>query len=236
MGTQRPVQDIRMSDLKLVIFDVDGTLIDSQDFILAAMKRAFKTSGHPEPSRADVLSIVGLSLDSAVSVLLPDLSPKENADAVVLYQQSFLDLRAEQGGEHNVPMYPGARNALERLHQQDQTLMGVATGKAMRGLEHAYDAHDLRKFFVTSQTADGHPSKPHPSMLHTALNETGVDVGRAIMVGDTEFDIEMGVAAGFATIGVSWGYHPVDRIKSAGADIIIDDFSELDTALQRLWG
>jgi len=225
-----------MSDLRLVVFDVDGTLIDSQDFILAAMKRAFAQAGFPEPSRADVLAIVGLSLDAAVSVLLPDLSPSENAKAAALYQQSFLDLRAEQGGEHNVPMYPGARAALERLHLQDQTLMGVATGKAMRGLEHAYRAHDLHQFFVTSQTADGHPSKPHPSMLHRTLQDTGVDVSRAIMVGDTEFDIEMGVAAGFATIGVSWGYHPVDRIKAAGADIIIDDFAELDTALQRLWG
>ncbi len=225
-----------MSDLRLVIFDVDGTLIDSQDFILAAMKRAFAQVGSPEPSRADVLAIVGLSLDAAVSVLLPDLSPMENAKAVELYKQSFLDLRAEQGGEHNVPMYPGARNALERLHLQDQTLMGVATGKAMRGLEHAYEAHDLHKFFVTSQTADGHPSKPHPSMLHQTLRDTGVNVSRAIMIGDTEFDIEMGVAAGFATIGVSWGYHPVERIKAAGADIIIDDFSELDTALEQLWG
>lgn len=225
-----------MSDLRLVVFDIDGTLIDSQEFILAAMKRAFANADFPEPSRADVLSIVGLSLDRAVSVLLPDLSPSENANAVELYKQSFLDLRAEQGGEHNVPMYPGARDALERLHLQDETLMGVATGKAMRGLVHAYDSHDLHKFFVTSQTADGHPSKPHPSMLQSALHETGVDVGRAVMVGDTEFDIEMGVAAGFATIGVSWGYHSVDRVKAAGADIIIDDFSELDTALHRLWG
>ncbi len=224
-----------MNDLRLVVFDMDGTLIDSQDFILAAMKRAFAQADFPEPSRADVLAIVGLSLDAAVSVLLPDLSSKGNANAVKLYKQSFLDLRAEQGEDHHVPMYPGARAALERLHRQEKTLMGVATGKAMRGLLHSYDSHDLHKFFVTSQTADGHPSKPHPSMLHSALHETGVDVTRAIMVGDTEFDIEMGVAAGFATIGVSWGYHSVERIKAAGADIIIDDFSELDTALERLW-
>ncbi|MBL4806868.1 MAG: HAD-IA family hydrolase [Rhodobacteraceae bacterium] len=224
-----------MTDLRLAIFDIDGTLIDSQDFILAAMKRAFAALDHPEPSRADVLSIVGLSLDRAVSVLMPALSEVENAHAVKLYKQSFLDLRAEQGGEQNIPMYPGARAALERLHVQDTLLMGVATGKAKRGLDHAYDSHDIGKFFVTSQTADGHPSKPHPSMLHTALAETGVDVSRAVMIGDTEFDIEMGRAAGFATIGVSWGYHPVDRIKAAGADLIIDDFAELDDALKKIW-
>lgn len=235
MGTQRPVQDFRMSDLKLVVFDVDGTLIDSQEFILMAMARAFDAAGHPAPAKVDVLSIVGLSLDRAVSVLLPDLDHEENARAVHLYKQSFLDMRAEMGGETNTPMYAGAYDALERLHAQDTTLLGVATGKARRGLDHAYEAHNIGKFFVTSQTADGHPSKPHPSMLHTALSETGVSAHRAVMIGDTEYDIEMGRAAGFATIGVSWGYHSVERITNAGADIIIDSFAALDDVLSDIW-
>ena len=233
MGPERPVCDIRMRDLRLVVFDVDGTLMDSQDFILMAMARAFALAGYPAPSKADVLAIVGLSLEKAVSVLLPGLGVDENARAVALYRQSFLDLRAELGGEAKVPLYPGARAALERLHKVEDILLGVATGKAKRGLDHAYESHGIGHYFITSQTADFHPSKPHPSMLRQALRDTGVEAAKAVMVGDTEYDMEMGRAAGFATIGVSWGYHPLSRLGAA--DVIIDNFAELDAALQSVW-
>ncbi len=222
-----------MNDLKLVIFDMDGTLIDSQDFILMAMRYAFEKAGHPPPRKADVLSIVGLSLDAAVEVLLPDLDTAENKRTVDLYRHSFIELREKLGGEAKMPLYPGALEALERLHAVDEILLGVATGKARRGLDHAYHAHDIGRFFVTSQTADHHPSKPHPSMLHQALKDTGVEAARAVMVGDTEFDMEMGRAAGFKTIGVSWGYHPIIRLGAA--DVIIDDFAALDGALAEMW-
>ena len=222
-----------MRDLKLVMFDMDGTLMDSQDFILMAMRYAFEQAGHPAPSKADVLSIVGLSLDAAVEVLLPDLDASENHRTVELYRRSFIELREKLGGEAKAPLYPGAIEALERLHRVDEILLGVATGKARRGLDHAYHSHDIGRFFVTSQTADNHPSKPHPSMLLQALADTGVEAARAVMVGDTEFDMEMGRAAGFATIGVNWGYHPVRRLGAA--DVIIDDFAELDAALNEIW-
>lgn len=222
-----------MSELKLVIFDMDGTLMDSQDFILLAMRYAFDKAGHPVPSKADVLSIVGLSLDAAVNVLLPDLDEAENLRTVDLYRHSFIELREKMGAEAKAPLYPGARNALERLHSVEEILLGVATGKARRGLDHAFKAHDIGHFFTTSQTADNHPSKPHPSMLHQTLKDTGVEATRAVMVGDTEFDMEMGCAAGFKTIGVSWGYHPVSRLGAA--DIIIDDFAALDAALAEIW-
>ncbi len=222
-----------MNDLKLVIFDMDGTLIDSQDFILTAMRYAFEKAGHPVPRKADVLSIVGLSLDAAVEVLLPNLGAAENKRTVDLYRHSFIELREKLGGEAKAPLYPGALEALERLHAVDEILLGVATGKARRGLDHAYHAHDIGRFFVTSQTADHHPSKPHPSMLHQALRDTGVEAARAVMVGDTEVDTEMGRAAGFKTIGVSWGYHPNNRLGAA--DVIIDDFAALDGALAEMW-
>lgn len=233
MGPERPVCDIRMSDLRLVVFDVDGTLIDSQDFILMAMARAFSLAGFPAPNKADVLAIVGLSLDKAVAVLVPELDAAENQRAVALYRQAFIDLRAELGGEAKAPLYPGARAALDRLHKIDNMLLGVATGKARRGLDHAYESHGIGHFFVTSQTADFHPSKPHPAMLQQAMRDTGVNAAQAVMVGDTEYDMEMGRAAGFATIGVSWGYHPRSRLGAA--DVIINDFAELDAALQNIW-
>jgi phosphoglycolate phosphatase len=168
-----------------------------------------------------------------VAALLPTIDGAENQRVVDVIQQTFYKLRDEMGDDVSSPLYPGARDALERLHVVDEILMGVATGKARRGLDHAYNAHNIEHFFITSQTADLHPSKPHPSMLHQTLADTGVEAAQAVMVGDTEFDMEMGRAAGFKTIGVSWGYHPLARLSAA--DIIIDDFAELDAALAEMW-
>lgn len=225
-----------MTQLRLVVFDVDGTLIDSQDFIVEAMNRAFAAMGRAPLPRAEVLSIVGLSLPDAIGRLVPELSSVQIAEAAQLYKDMFIQLRAEKGGEAAAPLYPGARAALEALHARDEVLLGVATGKARRGLDHAYDAHDLRQFFVTSQTADHHPSKPHPSMLRAALAETGVEAAQAVMIGDTSFDMEMGRAAGYRTIGVTWGYHPAEALVQAGADVLIDSYADLPAALDQIWG
>lgn len=225
-----------MSDLKLAVFDVDGTLIDSQDFIVEAMSRAFTEMGVAIPTRKEILSIVGLSLHDAIATLVPDMSAPDVACAAEGYKDMFIKLRAEKGGEAAAPMYPGARAALEVLHKRDEVLLGVATGKARRGLDHAYQAHNIGQFFLTSQTADNHPSKPHPSMLQAALADTGTEAHQAVMIGDTSYDIEMGVAAGFRTIGVTWGYHDTEQLIAAGADLLIDTYDALIPALDRLWG
>ena len=224
-----------MSNLRLVVFDMDGTLIDSQDVIIEAMARAFQYIGRSAPTREQTRSIIGLSLDKAVATIAPDMSPAEVSEGVEGYRKSFIEMRAESGAESAAPLYPGAFAALERLHAQDEILMGVATGKARRGLDHAYASHGIGHFFVTHQTADRHPSKPHPSMLYQTLSDTGCEVEQAVMIGDTEFDIAMGKAAGFKTIGVSWGYHPLDRIKAAAPDFIIDSYPELDATLEKIW-
>jgi phosphoglycolate phosphatase len=216
---------------RLVVFDVDGTLVDSQHLILDAMAAAFGAAGHPLPARETVLGVVGLSLVEAMAALAPHLPLSEAARLADHYRARFV-LQRETGGEAaHAPLYPGARDALERLAARSEALLGIATGKARAGLDHVLDAHALGHLFATTQTADGHPSKPHPSMLRAALAETGVDAGRAVMVGDTEYDVAMGRAAGMTTIGVSWGYHPRTRLQAAGADLIIDDYVELDGAL-----
>lgn len=222
-------------DLRLAIFDVDGTLIDSQNAILAAMTTAFAALGRAAPERAPVLSIVGLSLPVAMARLSPDLTEVEVDHAVAAYKDAFQAARLSGGGEASAPLYPGARAALDRLAGRAEVLMGVATGKARRGLDHVYAAHDLRGYFVTHQTADHHPSKPHPSMVLAALADTGLHPGGAVMIGDTTYDIAMGRAAGVRTLGVAWGYHPVADLAAEGADLIVHDWSDVDAALDDLW-
>lgn len=222
-----------MSDLKLVVFDVDGTLIDSQAHIVAALSAMYDAGGRTLPSRDRLLSIVGLSLIQAIRHLEPDLAEAEVEAWKEAYRAAFIDIRAEQAPS---PLYPGAKDALDQLYAHDHVLLGVATGKARRGLDHLIDAHDLARYFVTLQTADHHPSKPHPAMLETAIREAGVEARDTVMIGDTTFDIDMGVAAGAQTVGVTWGFHPRDALEASGAGRIITDFDQLDGAITALIG
>ncbi|SFB00447.1 phosphoglycolate phosphatase [Poseidonocella pacifica] len=222
-----------MSELKLVVFDVDGTLVDSQGDIVAAMGAAFASVGAPAPTRADVLSIVGLSLEIAIPRLAPQCSAAEHTHMVATYRDSYASLRAKSVISETSPLYPGARSAIEALHARPHTLLGVATGKSRRGLDVLMEGHDLGHFFVTRQVCDFHPSKPHPAMLQAALAEAGVGPEQAIMIGDTSFDMEMARSAGVAAIGVSWGYHAVESL--ALADRVIHDFAELLPAIDQIW-
>jgi len=223
-----------MSARNLAVFDVDGTLIDSQDLIHEAMERAFGETGNPCPPRAEVLAIVGLSLPEAMTVLAPHLPEGVRDDLTRHYREGFVSRRAA-ATEALAPLYPGARDALDRLSFRTDAAMGIATGKARPGLDHLFATHPIGHYFATTQTADAHPSKPHPSMLLRALAETGCAADRAVMIGDTEFDMAMGKAAGYSTIGVTWGYHPRERLAAAGADILIDGYEALEAALARIW-
>lgn len=217
--------------LRLVVFDVDGTLVDSQKDILDAMARAFEAEGYAVPDDAAVLASVGLSLPEAMAQLAPDLDAAARSGLVSAYRDGFLTSTRHV----EPPLYPGVRDTLAALRARPELLLGVATGKSRRGLDHILVAHDLQGVFLSTQVADDHPSKPNPSMLLAALRETGAEACNAAMVGDTEYDIAMGRAAGFATVGVSWGYQPVDRLQAAGADMVIDDFAALPAALDRIW-
>ena len=217
--------------LRLVVFDVDGTLVDSQQLILGAMGSAFAALDLPCPPRAQVLGIVGLSLPVAMARLAPDLGAADQDRMVTAYRMAFGQMRLDQVA----PLYPGARAALDLLAQDRALLLGVATGKSRRGLAALLDAHGLADRFVTLQVADDHPSKPHPSMLLAALSETGVDAADAVMVGDTSFDMEMARSAGIMALGVGWGYHPVAQLRDAGAAQVIDGFEALCPALAAHW-
>ena len=224
-----------MSALRLVVFDVDGTLVDSQGHILAAMERAFAETPHAAPDREQVLSIVGLSLPQAMARLAPAAEPEERAALVDAYKQSFFELRRDGDPRAQSPLYPGTLNMLRRLMMQDEILIGLATGKSRRGTEAMLEAHGLSHIFVTQQVADDHPSKPHPAMLERALYETGVERADAVMIGDTEYDMQMACAAGVAALGVAWGYHPSHCLTGAGAQEVLQDWSGLPAALETTW-
>ena len=215
---------------RLVVFDVDGTLVDSQADIVASMGAAFDVVNLDPPERSEVLSIVGLSLPQAMARLAPGA---DNDGLVAAYKDAYVARRAAAGSEVSSPLYPGARAALERLHAMPDVVLGVATGKSRRGLDLLLEACDLTSFFVTQQVADFHPSKPHPSMLFKAMDETGVGAGHAVMVGDTSFDMQMAQSAGLPFVGVSWGYHPV--IDLTGAVAVLDAFEDLDAVLDNIW-
>lgn len=215
---------------RLVVFDVDGTLVDSQADIVASMRAAFDVVNLDPPERSQVLSIVGLSLPQAMARLAPGA---DNDGLVAAYKDAYVARRAAAGSEVSSPLYPGAREALERLHAMPDVVLGVATGKSRRGLDLLLEAYDLTSFFVTQQVADFHPSKPHPSMLFKAMDETGVGAGHAVMVGDTSFDMQMAQSAGLPFVGVSWGYHPV--IDLTGAAAVLDAFEDLDAVLNNIW-
>ena len=144
------------------------------------------------------------------------------------YRRAFLEMRIQP--DHHEPLFPGARDALAALDAIGVNL-GIATGKGRRGLIATLDSHNLVNHFVTLQTADDGPGKPHPGMLRRAMQETGSEPERTVLIGDTVFDMEMARSAGVRALGVSWGYHPTDELQAAGAARIIDSFAQLIPAL-----
>jgi phosphoglycolate phosphatase len=213
-----------VSDLRLAIFDCDGTLVDSQANICMAMEHAFAEAGMPPPPRHATRRIVGLSLVEAMRQLLPDAEDALHRDMAERYRAAFFTLRGN--GLVDEPLYDGIAGVLSELDESGW-LLGVATGKSDRGLQRCLDHHGIKGLFVTLQTADRHPSKPHPSMIRQALADAGALAQNAFMIGDTVYDIHMGRAAGCRTIGVGWGYHPLDELRAAGADAVVETMEEL---------
>ena len=210
--------------MKLVVFDCDGTLVDSAHTIVAAMTTAFVDNGLGAPDGEAVRRIIGLSLDQAVASLMDGAAGIPIEAVVASYKHAFAE--AISRPDYRDALFPGARDALAALESAGYVL-GIATGKSRRGLHGVLDKHGLRGRFGTLQTADDGPSKPHPGMLERAMAETGTAPAETVMVGDTTFDMEMARTAGAIGIGVSWGYHPRDHLASAGAAHTLDRFDEL---------
>lgn len=215
---------------KLALFDCDGTMVDGQANICSAMDQAFVAHGLTPPDHHLTRRIVGLSLHEAVRHLLPEQDDELAAAVTQSYKNGFFELR-QQNAVHE-PLYDGLVDLIDRL-EDDGWMLGVATGKSDRGLNHCLEVHGLSKRFVTLQTADRHPSKPHPAMIELAISEAGACAETTAMIGDTTFDMEMGVNAGVRSIGVDWGYHDREELLSAGAQTVAVTMDELYETLNR---
>ncbi len=215
---------------KLALFDCDGTMVDSQHNICASMDQAFDMHDLTPPDHHLVRRIVGLSLQEAVRQLFPEGDDELVAAIAQSYKDGFVALR--EAGEVHEPLYDGLLDLIDRL-ENDGWLLGVATGKSDRGLNFVMEAHDLKHRFVTLQTADRHPSKPHPAMVELAISEAGATPATTAMIGDTSFDMEMAVNAKVRAVGVDWGYHDKHELMSAGAEIVADVMDDLHGILSQ---
>lgn len=216
---------------RLAVFDCDGTLVDGQADVLWAMRRAFEKARLDPPEPAQVRRLVGLSLPVAIRELAAQEEPETQRALTDFYKSSFRARREE--GLLDEPLYDGIAELLHALRDAGWSL-AVATGKSDRGLTACLAGHGLSDLFVSLQTADRHPSKPHPAMLEAALFEAGAQPGEAVMIGDTSFDMQMAIAAGVRPMGVAWGYHTPQELTASGAGSVARDVAALKEQLDEI--
>lgn len=212
------------TEMHLILFDVDGTLIDSQAIILESQRLTLAEFNLEHPGREAGLAIVGLSLPEAFRQLLGegiDLAP-----IILRYGEVFGMLRCEPRWAS--PLFMGAAEMIGRLSGANRFQLGLATGKSRRGVAHLLGQQGWNEVFATTQTADTNPSKPNPAMVLAACAETGIAPENCVVIGDTSFDMIMARAAGARAIGVAWGYHPSAVLLEAGAEFIAQDFTMIE--------
>ena len=218
--------------MRLVVFDLDGTLIDSVALIVETVTSAFRTIGEPVPDERAIRAISGITARDALVILAPEL-PQERVD--VLLESYRAHYRGAKGVERE-PMFAGALEALDRLQADPATTLAVATGKGYRGAVTLLESHGIVGRFHSIQTPDHNRGKPDPQMIETAMGRAGFTRTQTVMIGDTIHDMRMAKAAGVGAIGVSWGYHEPAELLAEGADIVIDSFDRLHPAIDLLLG
>lgn len=215
--------------MSLVVFDMDGTLIDSGAEITARVRKAFASAGLAAPSEQVIRANVGLSLPVYLSAV-------SGSDDPELLSTLFDAYRAASAASlpGQMPMFEGARALLERLKRRPKTQLAVATGKGRVGLDKTLAQNDMAHYFVSLQTPDTNPSKPHPGMLWSAMDACGVGPEETVMIGDAVFDIQMANAAGVRSVAVGWGLQPMAALVAAGATATVDRFDALYDVIDTL--
>ncbi len=221
--------------MKLVIFDCDGTLVDSQNKIGINMKETFETVGLVWPGQAATRSIIGLSLLPAMQKMYPQGTLAQHEKLVKTYKE--VSHRETSTQKAVMTFYDGALAAIERLRARDDVLLAIATGKSHRGALFMLEAAKLPvNAFISIQTADSAHSKPHPEMIMNAMADAGGVGGHdTVMIGDASYDMEMARAANVHALGVDWGYQSVETLENSGAHKIMSHFNQLDEMLKGFW-
>lgn len=210
-----------MTSAQLYVFDWDGTLIDSASRIVDCLRRAAEALTLELRSDADYRDVIGLGLPQAIARLYPGLDPAGAEAYRDRYAAFFVEADAEPSG-----FFPGALETLETLRARGHRL-AVATGKSRRGLDRVLARHGLEGYFDATRCADETASKPDPRMLFEIFEELGVPAARSVVVGDTEYDLEMARLAGAPSIGVSYGVHASGRLLRHGPLRIVDSLAQL---------
>jgi len=206
---------------ELIVFDWDGTLMDSEATIVQCLRKAAADLGHAVPDEAQAKDVIGLGLHQAVARLFPEADETQVNDLANRYRKHFLDPERPPS-----PLFPGAGELLEALASRDY-LLAVATGKSRRGLDMELEHTGLGDFFHYTRCADEAFSKPHPQMLLDVIDYLGAEKDRTLVVGDTEYDMQMAANAGSHAVGVSHGVHHPARLRAAGALEVFHHLSDL---------
>ncbi len=218
--------------MRLVVFDLDGTLIDSVALIVETITAAFDAVGQAVPTEKEMRAISGITARDAMAILAPGADP-ERVETILQSYRTHYQTRA---GTAREPLFPGALAALDRLQDDPETILAVATGKGFRGATTLLERHEIIGRFQSIQTPDHNRGKPDPQMIETAMEKAGIGREKTVMIGDTVHDMRMARAAGVKALGVAWGYHEVVELEEAGAHMVIDSFDALDDALAQLVG
>lgn len=216
---------------KLVIFDLDGTLIDTVVLVVEAFTNAFQSAGIVVPDAKTIRSISGLRLDIAVKRLAPNASESALTNIHEAYREAYLSSAKASNREE---LFEGVKEALLTLEARNDLELAVATGKPLRGVNRVVDAHELHGMFTSLQTPDTCISKPHPEMVEVAMGVVSAKPMTTVMIGDTTHDMEMARNGGVHALGVSWGYHEPEELLASGAHMIIDEVDQLIGAVDKL--
>lgn len=208
----------------LIVFDWDGTLMDSAALIVDSLQSACRDLELKVPSVSQARHVIGLGLSEAIAYLQPDLAPASYEDLVARYRHYYV------GRDEATPLFPGAAELVEELNNTG-FMLAVATGKSRRGLDRALEHTGLSTWFHASRCADECFSKPHPEMLLQLMERLGAAPERTLMIGDTSHDLGMAKAAGVAGLAVSYGAHPRAALCELAPVICVDSVEELRTWL-----
>ncbi len=212
---------------ELLVFDWDGTLMDSEARIVTCVEAAVKDLGLDSPGPAAIRNIIGLGLREAVHTLFPKADEHLHLDIAQRYRAHFFS-----SSEAPSELFAGAREVIETLHRSGY-LLAVATGKGRSGLDHALDTTGLGPYFHATRTADETFSKPHPEMLHQILDELGLMPRQALMIGDTEYDLQMAANAHMPSLGVDYGVHARERLLKHRPLACLGDITEIPAWLDQ---